>query len=219
MQFRYAYLHGFASGSRSRKGTLLKGAFEARGTPFETPDLNNPSFDRITISGSLEAVNSLDRKALPLGAPWRFVGSSMGGYLAAGWAAAHPTRVNRLVLLCPGFDMAERWPLLVGEDDWRRWEEDGSLMLPDGAGEPTPVHWGFIEDGRRHPRAPAVPCPTLIIHGRQDDVVPIESSRKYAEAHDRVDLVEVDDGHELANSAERILEEVMTFFGMNQSNL
>lgn len=214
MPYRYAYLHGFASGSKSRKGTLLKEAFESRGAPFETPDLNNPSFDRITLTGSLEAVSALHRGALPSGAPWRFVGSSMGGYLAAGWAASHPDRVDRLVLLCPGFHMAARWPLLVGEDAFRRWEAQGSLEMPDGAGVPTPVHWGFVEDGRRHPPAPAVPCPTLIIHGRQDEVVPIQSSREYAQALDHVDLVEVDDDHELTRSTGRILDEVMGFFGV-----
>jgi len=214
VQFRYAYLHGFASGSRSRKGTLLKEAFHARGHGLETPDLNNPSFARITIAGSLEAVSALDNNAAPAGSPWRFVGSSMGGYLAAAWAASHPDRVDRLVLLCPGFDMAQRWPLLVGDADWRRWEEEGSLMLPDGAGMPTPVHWGFIEDGRSQPPVPEVPCPTLVIHGLQDEVVPIESSRRYADALDNVELVEVDDGHELANSADRIIDEVTGFFGI-----
>lgn len=215
MPFRYAYLHGFASGSQSRKGILLKEAFEARGARFETPDLNNPSFDRITLTGSLGAVSDLHREAPPAGAPWRFVGSSMGGYLAARWAASHPERVDRLVLLCPGFHMAARWPLLVGEEAFRRWEVEGSLELPDGAGVPTPVHWGFVEDGRSHPPAPAVPCPTLVIHGRQDEVVPIGSSREYARDNDHVELVEVDDGHELTRSTRRILDEVMGFFGLD----
>lgn len=49
--------------------------------------------------------------------------------------------------------------------------------------------------------------PTIVIHGRQDDVCDIEGSRRYAErsgAH--VELVEVDDGHRLDGSLPLILD-------------
>lgn len=43
--------------------------------------------------------------------------------------------------------------------------------------------------------------PTIIIHGLHDDVVPIEVSRLYRDrSGSQVDLVEVDDGHRLAES-------------------
>ena len=47
--------------------------------------------------------------------------------------------------------------------------------------------------------------PTVVIHGRQDDVVPIESSRRFG-----APLIEVDDDHRLSGSLPLILREVFT---------
>ena len=44
------------------------------------------------------------------------------------------------------------------------------------------------------------PAPITIVHGRGDDVIPIDVSREYAEAHPGVKLVEVDDDHRLAGA-------------------
>jgi pimeloyl-ACP methyl ester carboxylesterase len=46
--------------------------------------------------------------------------------------------------------------------------------------------------------------PTTIIHGVEDDVIPIEVSRRYAR-RTSADLIEVADGHRLANSQVEIL--------------
>ncbi len=45
--------------------------------------------------------------------------------------------------------------------------------------------------------------PTVVIHARQDDVVPIESSRKFG-----APLIEVDDNHSLSASIPLILQQV-----------
>jgi pimeloyl-ACP methyl ester carboxylesterase len=202
---RHAYLHGFASGPLSRKGRELARRLAADGVELHLPDLNRPSFARLTIEGSLAAVDELtgggsegDRS------PWRFIGSSFGGYLAALWAERHPERVDRLLLLCPGFDLARRWPDLLGRDGLARWRRDGVFPFEDGAGRPVPVHWELYESMLRHPQHPEVPCPTRIVHGRRDEVVPIEISRRYAASRPHVDLVELDDDHALTDSIDRI---------------
>jgi fermentation-respiration switch protein FrsA (DUF1100 family) len=203
MPIRHAYLHGFASSSRSHKGQALREYYASKGVDFLTPDITRPSFGELTYTGMLGAVDALD-EAQPgpdPQSPWRFVGSSMGGYIAARWAQLHPARVDRLLLLCPAFDFAERWRSLLGDERFARWREQGSTLLPDATGVETEVHWGLVEDARRHPPRPPVPCETIIVHGTKDEVVPIESSRAYAEAHaDRVRLVEVDDDHGLVAS-------------------
>ena len=49
--------------------------------------------------------------------------------------------------------------------------------------------------------------PTIVIHGRGDDVCDIEGSRRYADrSGPHVELVEVDDGHRLVESLPVILE-------------
>jgi uncharacterized protein len=53
--------------------------------------------------------------------------------------------------------------------------------------------------------------PTLVMHGRHDDVVPIERARTFAEGRANVHLVELDDGHELVASIPRLLDEAEAF--------
>ena len=207
---RFAYLHGFASGPQARKGGWLAERLAERGIRLHLPDLNRPSFSELTVSGALAAVDGLV-EAGPAEALWSVVGSSFGGYVATRWAELHPQRVERLLLLCPGFDLVDRWPEMLGEDAMERWQREGAMEFPDGAGRPTPVHWGFIEDFRRHPPSPEVPCPTRIVHGTRDEVVPVEGSRRYAAVRPHVDLVEVDDDHGLLASLETIGREVEGF--------
>jgi pimeloyl-ACP methyl ester carboxylesterase len=207
--YHYAHLHGFASSRFSHKGLFLARCFEALGLNLDLPDLNRPSFQKLTYTDALSVVDEIDAAA-GNGMPWRISGSSMGGYLAARWAELHPHRVDRLVLLCPGFNLRSRWEILIGREAMKRWEEEGSLELCDAFGQSVPVHWGLIEDIRRHPPWPEVPCPTLILHGIRDEIVPIEHSRRYAEERpDRVRLVELEDNHSLMASLDRISREAL----------
>ncbi len=211
MTYRHAYLHGFGSSPLSRKGQDLKARFEARGVPFFLPDLNVPSFEQLTYTGALQAMDVLDERE-GKNATWRLVGSSMGGFVASRWAQLNPDRVDRLLLLCPAFDLMSRWPQMMGEEAFALWERKGAFFLTAPDGEPAPVHWGFVENANRHPTHPDVACPTRIIHGTTDEVVPIESSRDYAAPRPHVDLFEVNDGHDLAASLEPIANHALEFF-------
>lgn len=208
---RYAYLHGFASSPLSKKAVQMAEAFAARGLVLERPDLNQPDFAHLTLTGALAAV-----EAMTAGSPerWCLLGSSMGGAIAALFAHRHPERVHKLVLLCPGFDLVSRWPTLIGAEVMARWQREGALLLPDGAGAPTPVHWGFIEDAARHPAAPHVVCPTLVFHGRHDATVPIEGSRAWVADQPDAVLVELDDDHRLLASASAIIDQTCAFWGV-----
>ncbi|MCC6878069.1 MAG: alpha/beta fold hydrolase [Sandaracinaceae bacterium] len=201
-----AYLHGFASSPLSKKGLALKAALAAHGRTLQLPDLNAPSFAQLSLRSMLGVLDRLDR-----GAPWSFVGSSLGGWLAARWAELHPERVERLVLLCPAFDLSERWPSLLPPGALELWRSQGYLQFPDAAGVPTPVHYALYEESLRERGRPVVPCPTLVIHGRRDERVPIESSRAYARSHSQVELLELDDDHEMIASTERIAREALAF--------
>ena len=210
---RFAYLHGFASGPRSRKGLALAEAFAARGLTMDLPDLNQPSFAKLSPEACLGAVDAMDRSAKKAGEKWSFVGSSFGGWLAARWAAMHPARVDKLVLLCPGFELPARWPVILGSERMAEWGRRGELEMADGEGKLVAGHYGFDVEALGQPGTPSVPCPTLIIHGTRDEVVPIDSSRAYAKSHDNVRLIEVDDVHDLAASTGRICDEALAFFG------
>jgi pimeloyl-ACP methyl ester carboxylesterase len=205
---RLLYLHGFASGPASTKGRFLAERFAKRGVEIERLDLRVPSFEHLRLSAMMAHVRERiggerDRAVV--------FGSSLGG-LTAARVAEEDARVCALVLLAPAFRMVERWRVRLGEEAWRAWKETGWLEVDDHAkGGKARVDWGFPEDAAavdaRGGGWPDVRVPTLIVHGVRDDVVDIGLSREWARAKGHVRLVEVDDGHELGASLERIAEE------------
>jgi pimeloyl-ACP methyl ester carboxylesterase len=215
---RYAYIHGFASGPLSAKGLYLAESFAASGITMLLPDLNVPTFATMTFSSILD---ELDRIHAWEGGEtvWRLVGSSLGGYISARWASLHPNRVDRLVLLCPGLDLRSRWEEILGVDEVRLWKLRGFHEVADGSGELQPLSWKIVEDAANHPSYPEVPCPTRIIHGNLDTIVPLELSRRYLEMNlqrrspAEMELVEVDDDHSLENCRPQVAELAREWLG------
>jgi hypothetical protein len=205
-----AYLHGFASGPLSKKGLALQAAYAARGEDFHLPDLNVPSFRELSVRAMLDELDDLDALA-GTDEGWGLVGSSLGGWLAARWAALRPERVRRLLLLCPAFDIRTRWPGLLPPGAMRSWKEEGSIWLPDASGRPRPLHYRFYEEACEEPAWPAPACPTCIVHGTRDRLVPVESSRRYCSENPAVELVEVDDDHDLLASKALVVERALAW--------
>lgn len=56
----------------------------------------------------------------------------------------------------------------------------------------------------RYASALAPPCPTTVVHGARDEIIPIEISRAWCRQH-AVTLLECDDDHGLGNSRSQIL--------------
>src|SRR4051794_15180408 len=106
---RTLYLHGFASGPSSSKARYFHERFREIGVHLETPDLTAGDFENLTITGQLRVIEDSLK-----GEPARLLGSSMGGYLAALYAARHP-ETNGIVLMAPAFGFARRWPQSLGD--------------------------------------------------------------------------------------------------------
>ena len=53
-----------------------------------------------------------------------------------------------------------------------------------------------------------IPLRTVIIHGRQDTVVPLSASEAYAARAPHVELIPVEDGHRLVESLDRIVRTI-----------
>jgi len=210
MALRHLYLHGFASGPSSTKAVAFAEHFAQRGITFDRLNLRVPSFEQLRLSAMLEvaasAIGGPEDRAI-------VVGSSLGGLTAARLAERDP-RVTKLVLLAPAFQLMARWEQILGAafEDWRRtgWRE----VLDYTTKQPARVDFGFIEDAAAIDVGfPAVRVPTLILHGTRDDSVPIEGSRRFAAGRPNVELIELDDGHELAASLPRLLAETERFLG------
>lgn len=140
----------------------------------------------------------------------------LGGYIAARYAELHPDRVKKLFLLCPAFGLAARWREFLSTDDLTQWKSTGSYSY-DG----RQLHYEFYHDiTENHPPYPKISCPTSIVHGKFDRLVPIEASRKFVQEqnhHERIDLVEVDDDHYLTKSLFQIIPIVSQFL-LSSSN-
>ena len=199
---RRIYLHGFASGPASKKATY----FRDRLPGLLVPDLAEGNFEGLTISAQLRVVERLAE-----GEPADLIGSSMGGYVAALYAARHP-EVRRLVLMAPAFGFARRWPLALGEQKVRQWHENGWMeVFHYSTGQTARIGYQLLEDGSLYEDYPDVRQPALVFHGRQDTVVPCQFSVEFGASRPNARIVLVDSGHELTNVLESVWEESYRF--------
>jgi len=206
---RILYLHGFASGPSSTKARYFRARWEALGASVEVPDLAAGEFERLTLSRQLAIVDALAQRhrARPLA----LAGSSMGGYLAALYAARHPD-VARLVLLAPAFAFARRWPERLGPAAMERWRATGTMEVFHYAQNgPRPISYSLMEDAAAYEDFPDFRQPALIFHGAHDDVVPAELSRTFAASHPNATLEIVDSGHDLINVLDGIAPKIDRF--------
>ena len=201
------YLHGFASGPSSTKARYFRELFARDQIAMETPDLAEGDFEGLTLTRQLGVVERVaGGRAVSL------IGSSMGGYLAALYAARHP-EVVRVVLLAPAFGFARRWTaaLSPAAEEWKR---TGKLEIFHYAEKrPRAVGWQLIEDGYQYEDEPEFVQPGLICHGTRDTHVPPEWSAKFARARPGVRLELVDCGHEMIEVLEQIGPKVREFLG------
>jgi uncharacterized protein len=206
---RYLYLHGFASGPSSTKGVAFERHFAERGAVIERLNLRVPSFEHLRLSAMIETVRArVDPQHDTV-----IIGSSLGGLTAARVAESEP-RVRALVLLAPAFQLAQRWRAMLGPA-FAEWERTGWRDVTDyTTGQRARVDFGFVEDAARLDVGfPRITCPTLILHGRGDDTVPIDRSRDFVAITPTARLVELDDGHELTQSLPTLLAETDRFLG------
>ena len=203
---RILYLHGFASSPASRKAQLFRSRFAEEGLHVEIPDLEEGSFRNLTITGQLRVI---ERAAA--GEPVRLIGSSMGGYLAALYAARYP-ETRRLALMAPAFGFARRWAADLGKLGMEQWRATGTLeVFHYAAGGPAPLGWELMEDALRYEDEPLVKQPALVWHGLGDVVVPPEASRSFVANNPSTRLIEMDSDHELTGVAETIAEQALDF--------
>ena len=201
------YLHGFASGPDSSKGQFFRQRFAELGYELKLPDLTEGDFENTTLSRQLALLDRLVGTA-----PAVLIGSSMGAYLAALFAARHPKRAPGVVLLAPAFDLARNVAASLGEDAVREWRQRGQRQV---------YHWGekqirnlscsLLEDALQYEAFPDLRQPVLVVHGRADETVDHRLSVRFAEGRPNAELVLYDSDHQLQNVLQVIWERVRQF--------
>lgn len=151
------------------------------------------------VAGLLDALG-IDRAHI--------IGASMGGFIAQMFALRHPHRLNRLILCCTSFggpnvvpmppeslavfthrtgdpetDLRRVWAISVTERFLREHPEALEEYVAWRVAHPQPLHayqrqlaaaMAFDLEARVH----EIRAPTLIAHGAEDRVVPVENARR-----------------------------------------
>jgi pimeloyl-ACP methyl ester carboxylesterase len=190
----------------SSKAGYFKRRLERAGCEVEVPDLAQGDFRNLTLSGQLDVV----RQTAGDGGV-SLIGSSMGGYLAALYAARHP-EVRRVALLAPAFGFARRWAERMGAEAVERWRREGSIdVFHYGEGRNMPLGSQLLDDAAQYADYPDVRQPCLIFHGINDDVVPLRISEEFAARRPNAVLHRMNSGHELTDVLEFMGERVEAF--------
>ena len=81
-----------------------------------------------------------------------------------------------------------------------------------GDEEKLPLSYDFVKDATQYKEEVLQrPIPTLIFHGRHDDVIPIQASRDFAQKRPWVELIELNSDHGLGNVMTEIWRAIQLF--------
>ncbi|QSJ16803.1 alpha/beta fold hydrolase [Nostoc sp. UHCC 0702] len=206
---QYIYLHGFASSPKSAKAQDIGDRFAKIQTNLKIPDLNADDFSQLTITRQLTQVAA---EFPDTSVPVTLIGSSLGGLTSAHLGQQYP-QVQRLVLLAPAFGFLSHWLPKLGDEEVQRWQREKYLMVYHyGEERSLPLSYNFVTDAAQYQEQLLQrPIPTLILHGKKDEVIPITASRNFALSRPWVELVELDSDHGLGNVTEEIWQAICLF--------
>ncbi|MDZ8068337.1 MAG: YqiA/YcfP family alpha/beta fold hydrolase [Nostoc sp. DedQUE08] len=205
----YIYLHGFASSPKSAKARDIGDRFTQIQTRLKIPDLNAGDFSQLTITRQLAQVaTEFSNDSTPV----TLIGSSLGG-LTAAHLGQQNLQVQRLVLLAPAFGFLSHWLPKLGDEEVQRWQQEKYIMVYHyGEQRSLSLSYDFVTDAAQYQeKFLQRPISTLILHGKKDEVIPIEASRDFARSRPWVELVELDSDHALGNVIEEIWQAIRLF--------
>ena len=204
---RILYLHGFASSPASSKARYFREHLEDAGARVYIPDLAASDFEHLSITGQLAVIEQA-----AAGDAVSLIGSSLGGYLAALYAAHHP-EVRRLVLLAPAFAFARLWSsTLAGAEQVEEWRRTGTMeVFHYGENRNCRLSYQLLADAGRYDDYPDFSQPALIFHGMHDDAVPVSSSREFSAGHANATLQVLDSDHQLLNMLDYMAPRIARF--------
>ena len=159
---RLMYLHGLASSPRGRKRAVLEDRFGSDGFEVVAPDLNVPSFRKLSFQEMVHAA----RAACDRAEPRVIIGSSLGALVALSLSKDLDRLSPSLVLVAPALGFHERWKEKL--PDAEEFE-----MFHHGEERELPIHRRFFEEMAlvRVDETPP-PAPVSVVMGTEDETVP-----------------------------------------------
>lgn len=169
------YLHGLASSPHGRKRAVLDERLAPEGLEVVAPDLNVPSFRRLSFAAIVEAALDEIRAA----APCAVVGSSLGALAALAAAARLGPDGPPLLLVAPALGFGQRWREKLPDGD-------PLLLFHHGEGRDLPIHRAFFDEmaGVTAGEAPP-PVRVAVVMGAEDATVPFRQVEERWHAWER----------------------------------
>jgi pimeloyl-ACP methyl ester carboxylesterase len=186
------FAHGFEGVPQGRKARYLH---ETLGYSVEAPLLSQKGFSlENQVDVLLEALDAAPAVRL-------LVGSSLGAFSAAVAASRRPERDLRLVLLAPAVGLHAVWATQLGAEGMALWAEEGRLQYRhQGVDADVQLPYSLWTQCRDAAEV-ALHHPTVIIHGLQDEVIPVENGLALARRSPGCRrFIAVPDGHRLLAS-------------------
>lgn len=190
------YVHGFGSHRGGDKALALaaecgrrswtSAAFDFRGHGASTGTMRDLTATRLLDDLAAIRAHLADRGHHRL----HLVGSSMGGFAAAWFAARYPEAVGACVLLAPAFRFLDRRWAALSEAERDAWRRTGVRRFRNEWVD-AEIGYGMVEERAAFdPTELAHRCraPLLIFHGLADDVVPAADSLAFVEATENPDV-------------------------------
>jgi len=210
-EFVVILCHGMFSSKDGVKQIAISNALEEAGIPSIRFDFSGCG----ESGGKIEEV-SISRRLQDLEAVVQFVktkglkrvaliGSSLGAVVALLATSGGIVKESEFLILIATPSGAEILLEQFSEDKVSRWKNTGFLEV-DG----KKIGWQFVEDFSMYnvlSEAKKIKCPTLLIHGSRDEVVPVKSSMEILDAMEcPKKLIIIDNGNHLLSKGEEIKE-------------
>ena len=162
---------------------------------------SNKPIESMTLSGVVNDIEAAAAVAIKQSGASKVhvIGMSFGGGLAAYWASSTDAKVISVVMMAPVIDYMED---VLGQHgaivDGRLDAESAEMLAKNGFVEMDDIRYGsalvnelrFISGiaGIRR-----LKCPSMIIHGDADSIVPFSSSERFSKLRDDCRLVNIPD--------------------------
>lgn len=177
------FVHGHSSDKNTKNFVRLTEIFNANHIPSLRFDISGHGesegvFEEITVSQAVDDILSAIKFIKEKGyKKIGIIGSSFGG-LASIIAASKTPELFCLVLKSPVSNYEEKYKL-EGKHFLEDWEKKGVRSYQSGRKGKLKLNYSFYEDAvgnDGYKVSPHIKSPTLIVHGDQDTVVPVEQS-------------------------------------------
>lgn len=180
--------HGFGSSKNSRTHVELQRKLNKFGVSTFRFDFfghgeSEGKFEDITISEAMNDILSTVKFMKSKGySKIGLFGSSFGG-IASLMAASKTEELFVLALKSPVSNFEEKLHTTTSKEDMNKWKKKGYYYYVRSDGERKKVNYSFFDDCKNsdgYEAAKKINIPTLIVHGDNDEAVPISQSKKTA---------------------------------------